>query len=293
MSANNAPHQSVLKTEAVSSLAIKPGEVYIDCTLGAGGHTKEILLQGGVVVGIDQDESAITLVESTIASKNLTLIHDNFSHLSAIAHRLNLSAVSGILLDLGVSSMQLDQEDRGFSFMRDAQLDMRMTQDLAVTAKDLVNGLGKKELYDLLTTYANEQRARAIAEAIVFARRLKPITTTHELANLIARVYKGKFGKIHPATKTFQALRMAVNDELNSLKDVLPQALDLLRPQGRLSVISFHEGEDRVVKETFKKWQEEGKARQLTSKPVTPSEAEVHTNNRARSAKLRTIEKQT
>lgn len=284
-------HISVLKSESIAGLNIEPGEWYIDATLGAGGHTKAILELGGKVVGIDQDEVAINMVKQDVSSDQLVIVKDNFNHLAAIAENLHLESVGGILFDLGVSSMQLDTGDRGFSFMADAPLDMRMSSELAVTAKDLINGLGKKELYDLFTKYAGEERARPIVAAILVARRIKPIQTTRELADIISRVYKGKHGRLHPATKVFQALRIAVNDELNSLKEALPQALTLLKPYGRIVVISFHEGEDRIVKETFSTWESEGKVTQLTDKPITPSQQELDHNIRARSAKLRIARK--
>jgi 16S rRNA (cytosine1402-N4)-methyltransferase len=201
---------------------------------------------------------------------------------------------SGILFDLGVNSAQLDTAERGFSFQTDAMLDMRMDTRLGVTAKDLVNGLGRKELYDLLENNAQEHHSRAIVGALLRSRLMKPIETTRELAAIIQgavppRPSKGK--SIHPATKTFLALRMAVNDELGEIERALPTALDLLSPSGRLVVLAFHETEDRIIKHTFKTWEEEGLGVSLTKKPMMPSEEECMNNPRSRSAKLRAFEK--
>jgi 16S rRNA (cytosine1402-N4)-methyltransferase len=285
------PHITVLLEEATDALRVHENGIYIDATLGAGGHSRRILELGGAVMGIDQDESSLELVRQTLSNPKLTTLYGNFSELSTLVKAQGIEAVDGVLFDLGVSSMQLDEADRGFSFMKDAPLDMRMSKGLAVTARDLVNALGRKELYELFTKYAQEHRARPIAEAIISARRLKPIETTRELATIIERASGGRRGHIHPATKVFQALRMAVNDELNSLKDALPQALAMVKKGGRLVVISFHEGEDRIVKQFLKAEEEVGSMRMVTDKPIIPTEREIHSNPRARSAKLRIAEK--
>lgn len=291
----NSFHKSVLLKEAVDFLNVKKGERYIDATLGGGGHTREILRKGGVVLGIDQDPAALNFVkgsfEKEIEKGSLKIIHGNFSQLKEISVKEDFREIAGILLDLGTSNWQLEEQERGFSFSKEAPLDMRMSPDLAVTAKDLVNALNEGELYELFTKYGEESFARPIARAIVTYRIKvsKQIETTRELSELIERVV-GRREKIHPATRVFQALRIAVNDELNSLREVLPQAVSLLKNEGRLVVISFHSLEDRIVKEFFK--EHEGKElKVLTKKPLVASEEEVKENPKARSAKLRTAEK--
>jgi len=290
-------HQPILAKEALKFLAVKPGKNYIDATIGGGGHTKLILEQSGKVLGIDRDLDAINFAKTSLGkNSNLTLIQGNFDNLTILAKTNGFEEISGILFDFGVSSFQLDTASRGFSFQKTAPLDMRMDHQLAVTAADLVNALSKKELYDLLTKFAQEKRARAIAAAIVRARTKEPITTTTQLATLIANVYGGQKGKpvrrkggLHPATKVFQALRIAVNDELNAIKTALPQALKLLKPKGRLVTISFHEGEDRIVKQFLN--QNKQYLSILTKKPIQPTKAEIRSNPRARSAKLRAAQK--
>lgn len=288
-------HRPVLTNTVIAHLQPGENKRYIDATLGGGGHAQALLAAGASVLGIDQDPEAIAYVKnrSDLDHSRLTLVEDNFVNLSSIATRCQWTAVDGIVFDLGTSSHQFDTVHRGFSFQSQAPLDMRMSPHLAVTAKDLVNGLGKRELYELFTKYAQERFARQIAAALVLARRLKPIDTTSELANIITKVYqsKGQRGKIHPATRVFQALRIAVNDELNNLKVALPQALELLKPGGTLAVISFHEGEDRLVKQFFRQTAGEGKGEIRTKKPLTPESEEIKTNPRARSAKLRAFKK--
>lgn len=291
-------HIPVMLKEAVESLSIKPGAWYIDGTFGRGGHTRAILNQGGKVIALDHDNEAIsygmTHFVKDLEEGNLKLIHENFEKIGSHPETSSLQ-VSGILFDFGVNSAQLDVADRGFSFQVDAPLDMRMDMRLGVTAKDLVNALGKKELYDLLTTYAQEFNARVIVDAILQSRKEKPIETTLELAELIEHAVggraKGKSGKLHPATRTFMALRMAVNDELGSIQHALPLSLDRLVFGGRLVTISFHEGEDRLVKQAMREWEEQKKGTMLTKHPLEPSTDELMANPRSRSAKLRVFEK--
>lgn len=286
---NMVIHVPVMLSEAIDGLRIVRGESYVDATLGMGGHTREILKRGGIVIGLDTDEQALAYVRNTINDAHLTLIHGNFSNLTDLVKESTDYQVSGVLMDLGTSALQLADPARGMSFQHNAPLDMRMTQSLAVKAKDLVNGLSEKELYELFTKYAQEQRARPIARALVRARALKPIETTGELAGLLEKVYRGRQGRLHPATKVFQALRIAVNDEINNLKQALPQTLNLIKSKGRLVIISFHEGEDREVKLFFSK-HEDRQLRVITPKPLTPSLKEVNFNSRSRSAKLRIAE---
>ena len=280
-------HIPVLLHEVVEYLEIKPGEKYIDCTLGGSGHTKAILKAGGIVLGIDQDAEALA---NAPKDKNLTTIQGNFAHLKDLAKKTGFTGVSGILFDLGVSSHQLETDYRGFSFGKDAKLDMRMDpQNQTVTAADLVNAGAETELANLFWRYGEERDSRRIAREIVSWRAGKKIETTNELAEIILSVSRrSPKDRTHPATRVFQALRIAVNDELASLEAALPQAVELLAPAGRLAVISFHSLEDRIVKNFMK---ENTNLTILTDKPVTPTEAEVSANPRARSGKLRVAEK--
>lgn len=262
----NGYHIPVLLNEVLQALSVKPGEKYIDCTFGGGGHSKAIEQAGGIVLGIDQDPEAQAPVRG------------NFAHLKEIADMAGFHPVSGVLFDLGVSSHQLETDYRGFSFNKEAKLDMRMDQTIGLTAADLVNAGSEKELANLFFKYGEEQDSRKIAKAIVENR---PIQTTNQLAKIILRVsHRGKNDRTHPATRVFQALRIAVNDELNSLEAALPQALELLKPGGKLAVISFHSLEDRIVKNFMKK-----------SLLIRPTEQEIENNPRARSGKLRVMEK--
>lgn len=283
-------HKSVLLQEILDFLDVTPGQKYIDATLGGGGHTREILKRGGIVLGIDQDQDAIDFVNQELISKNLTLVKANFNNLQTIAKDNGFEKVAGILMDLGVSSHQLDSVERGFSFMHNASLDMRMDKDLSIGAKELVNGLTRKELEELFKKYGEDPNAWRIAKAIDDKRKEKSIVTTGELASLIERTV-GRRGKIHPATKVFQAIRMAVNDEIYSLEQVLPQAIELLQRNGRLVVISFHSLEDRIVKQQFLDFKEKGWGEIITDKPIVPSLEEESENPRSRSAKLRVFKK--
>lgn len=288
-------HVSVLLQEAVDGLNVQAGQKYIDATLGGGGHSAEIIKRGGIVLGIDQDKDALTHVENnfqfSILNSQLKLAKGNFANVDQIAKENGFENIHGILFDIGISSHHVDTHERGFSFLRNAPLDMRMDASSAVTAGDLVNGLTKGELQELFIKYGEEVHAKKIAEVISKARVEKKIETTGELAAIVKRGYPPGFYKIHPATKVFQALRIAVNDELNSIKDALPKALELLIPGGRIVVISFHSLEDRIIKETFNEFVREGKGKLVTEKPIVPSEQEVENNRRSRSAKLRIIER--
>ncbi len=298
-------HKPVFLKEVIEFLRIEKGKNYIDATIGGGGHTSEILRLEGKVLGIDQDQEAIEYLERNfqfpISNFQLTLAQGNFRNIDQIArleakqaHSQGFDKVSGIIFDLGVSSHQLDSGTRGFSFTKDAPLDMRMDRSGKsgeVTAADLINGLNKGEIYELFSQMGEERRAGAIVSAVLRARNIKKIETTKELADLVARVYGGGYRKVHPATKVFQALRIAVNGELESLRMALPKAIALLEEKGRLAVISFHSLEDRIVKESFKKFEEENLGKILTIKPMEPREEEIEENRRSRSAKLRVFEK--
>lgn len=286
-------HRSVLLQEVLENLQVVPGEKYIDTTLGGGGHSFAIAKAGGIVLGIDQDDDALHYVLQEMPKEQVSvkLAKGNFSLLRQIAQSNGFASVSGILFDLGVSSHQLDVGERGFSFQKDAPLDMRMDTQTAVRAKDLVNGLHKGELAELLQKFGEEPFAKKIADHIVEARKGKPITTTRELADIVRKCYGGGKGKVHPATKVFQALRIAVNDELQSITQALPQALGLLKPTGRIAVIAFHSLEDRIIKQTFLSFEEKGWGKIITKKPIEPSEEEIAANPRSRSSKLRVFEK--
>jgi 16S rRNA (cytosine1402-N4)-methyltransferase len=290
---NHITHTPVMLHEAIDMLQVKPGKTYLDATIGMGGHAREMLKKGGRVIGLDQDQQALEILSQTLQPEFpnlLTLIHGNFSHLTDHLQNQGTGNLEGILFDVGTSALQLEDPQRGFSFTSDQALDMRMNQDLLVTAKDLVNGLSRKELYEILTRFSQEKRARTIADLIVRARQIKPIESAKELADMI-ETHLPRQGHLHPATKTFQALRMAVNDEPNSLTKALPKALALLKPKGRLIVISFHEGEDRIVKHFLTNQEKTHALNVLTPKPLTPSETEIKANPRSRSAKLRAAQK--
>ncbi|MEK7160264.1 MAG: 16S rRNA (cytosine(1402)-N(4))-methyltransferase RsmH [Patescibacteria group bacterium] len=296
----NKFHVPVLLEEAIEFLQVKKNEKYIDATLGGGGHTGEILDRGGIVLGIDVDEEALDYVEKNfkfqISNFKLTLIKDNFRNIEKIAHLNNFEGVSGILFDLGVSSYQIDTAERGFSFLKEGPLDMRMDKDLGVTAETLVNVLTKGELYDLFNKLGQEHRAFAISKGIVKSRRVKAIQKTTELSGIIEKAYgirgdASDFTKNLVNKRVFQALRIAVNEELENLEMALPKAIYLLRGKARIVVISFHSLEDRIVKRIFKDFEKKNMGRMITEKPVTPTKKELEENSRAGSAKLRVFEK--
>lgn len=302
-----APHLPVLYKETIHALQPRAGGRYIDGTLGAGGHSAGILEASaptGQVLAFDLDPQAIQIARVRLArfGARVHIVQASYIKMAEIAASLGWEAVDGIVLDLGVSSMQLDTAERGFSFLRDAPLDMRFDPNASLSAADLVNSLPESELADLLFRYGEERQSRRIARAIVQNR---PLASTRQLADLVLKTI-GKKERIHPATRTFQALRIAVNGELDSVESVLPIAIGLLRPGGRLAVISFHSLEDRIIKETFRRESTDclcpprqpvctcghrARIRQINRKPLEASEAEMQENSRARSAKLRIVEK--
>jgi 16S rRNA (cytosine1402-N4)-methyltransferase len=284
-------HTSVLLEESIDYLRVVPGQKYIDATAGGGGHAGEMLKRGGKVLAIDRDNQAIEYLKKKFVSENdLILEQGNFSRLAQIARKNNFNQVSGIIFDLGVSSNQLDDPKRGFSFSKEGDLDMRMDESLTISAYDLVNNFDKRRLNEIFQSYGQEKFCLAIADAICSARQIKPIKTTFDLAQIISEVYrkKNERTKLHPATKVFQALRIVVNSELLNLKEVLPQTLPLLGKNGRLVIISFHSLEDGIVKRFFK---ETNELKILTKLPVGPGEQERTVNTRSRSAKMRVAEK--
>jgi 16S rRNA (cytosine1402-N4)-methyltransferase len=303
----DTPHQPVLLAESLDGLHVRPDHNYIDCTVGAGGHSLAILASSGPagrLLGLDADPAALDVARARLAAygPRVVLVHTNFRHVEIIAQEHGFVKVAGIMLDLGVSSLQLDEKHRGFSFQHDAQLDMRFDPAQPRTAHDLVNNLPEQELADLIYTYGQERHSRRIARAVVAHR---PIDSTATLASLIEKAV-GRRERIHPATRTFQALRIAVNDELGNLERVLPQAVELLAPGGRLAVIAFHSLEDRIVKRFLRqaasdcicppdlpvcRCEHTATMRIVTPKPITPSAAELARNRRSRSARLRIAER--
>lgn len=302
-------HFPVLYDEALAGLQIQSGGLYIDATVGAGGHATGILQASspdGQLLGLDADPEAISYASQLLGpfGNRVKLRVANFRHLRTVAVSCAFAQVDGILLDLGLSSRQLADAGRGFAFSQDGPLDMRMDRRDGPTAADLVNRLSEAELVDVLRHYGEEHYARRIVKAIIAAR---PLTSTSQLADIVARAV-GRRQKIHPATRTFQALRIAVNDELGAVAQVLPQARDLLRPGGRLAVIAFHSLEDRLVKRFFQQeakdclcppetpvcvCQHQATLRAITRKPVRPATEEIARNPRSRSARLRIAERLT
>ncbi len=276
-------HIPVLLNEVIEYLDPKPNENFVDCTVGQGGHAMAILEKtapSGKVLGIDLDKDKI----ASIKNDRLILVNNNFANLKNILESNSFKQVDGILLDLGFSSEQL--EGRGLSFLRDEPLDMRLGQDIELTAKQIVNDWSEQEIEKIIREYGEEKFSKKIAKLIVQSR---PLATTTELASVIAKVVK--FSKINPATRTFQALRIAVNGELDNLEKVLPDALLALKTGGRLAVISFHSLEDRIVKNFFKDKAKENLLKILTNKPITATSLELSQNPRSRSAKLRVATK--
>lgn len=278
-----AIHKSVLVPEVMDFLSVKPGGVYIDATFGAGGHARAILQLGGKVLGLDVNPDAVVKADH---HPNLKIVQGNFATLFDRAQEHGFSSVDGILFDLGVSSDEL-QQVAGLSFQLNAPLDMRLGPGLGVTAADLINALPERKLDELFATYGEEPFSRRLASAVVQARGREKFQETQQLVEVIRSVKGEKKGQVHPATQVFQALRIAVNDELGALKAALPQAKELLKLNARLVVISFHSGEDRIVKNYFKG----SGLKVLTKKPIRPSEEELTANPRSRSAKLRAAQK--
>ncbi|MDH5533283.1 MAG: 16S rRNA (cytosine(1402)-N(4))-methyltransferase RsmH [Candidatus Pacebacteria bacterium] len=292
-------HITVLLNEAIEYLKVEKNCWYVDTTFGGGGHTEQILKRGGKVIAFDFDQNAIKAGEerfkNEIESNQLVLVNKNFTELEETLNSLkkehSIDEISGILFDFGTSTDQLMNTDRGFSFLGEGELDMRMDQTLGVKAKDLLTLLSEKQLMEIFFQHGGESEAKKIAKAIVSNRKNGVyIKTNKDLAQLVESVKKSR-NKTHPATKVFQALRIVVNDELNNIETSLPQAFNSLKKGGRLITISFHEGEDRIAKTTFKTWQEENLATLITKKPVVPTDEAIKENPRCRSAKMRIIEK--
>lgn len=303
-------HKSVLLNETIEGLGIKPNGIYVDGTAGGGGHSYEIakrLSKNGRLIAIDQDPDAIKAASQRLKEfDNVTVVRNNFGNIKEVLFELGVTGVDGVLLDIGVSSWQLDSPERGFSYHYDAPLDMRMSQE-GISAYDIVNESAPSELLRILIQYGEEKFAKNIVRGIINTRETAPIKTTLELAEIVKNAYPAKARqKGHPARKTFQALRIAVNGELDRLREGLDNAFDVLNPEGRLAVITFHSLEDGIVKQTMKKWCEgctcppefpvcvcgkKPKAQLVNRRPIEPSQEELEKNNRARSARLRICEK--
>ncbi|MCI8915148.1 MAG: 16S rRNA (cytosine(1402)-N(4))-methyltransferase RsmH [Oscillospiraceae bacterium] len=305
-------HKPVLLRECLDGLNIRPGGIYVDGTLGRAGHSLEIAkrLSAGRLIAVDRDQAALDAAPARLEGclDRVTLVRGNFGDLADILASLGVAGVDGMLFDLGVSSPQLDDGSRGFSYLQDAPLDMRMDQSAPLTARDVVNGWSQEELRRILWQYGEERYSGPIAAAMVREREREPIETTGQLAELIrsAMPAKARREKQHPAKRSFQAIRIAVNDELGEVERLLGSALDVLNPGGRVAIISFHSLEDRLVKTAFGAWAKgctcppdfpvcvcgrTPRARLVGRRPITPGEEELNENARARSAKLRIAEK--
>ena len=306
-------HIPVLLDECIKGLNIKCGGIYIDGTIGGAGHSKEIaklMVPNGLLIGIDQDINAINAAKERlkIYGDHVKIVKDNFKNMKSIIHNLGIEKVDGILLDLGVSSHQLDEEERGFSYMKDAVLDMRMDKDNPITAERIVNEWPEDEIHYIIKQYGEERWAKRIAEFIVRERQIERITRTSQLADIIKNAIPASARREgpHPAKRTFQALRIAVNDELGILEKTIKDAIDLLKPEGRICIITFHSLEDRIVKTTFNKLENPcicppripqcicGQVpliKIITKKPITAGTEELKKNPRSRSAKLRVAER--
>ncbi|MCR4599153.1 MAG: 16S rRNA (cytosine(1402)-N(4))-methyltransferase RsmH [Acetatifactor sp.] len=304
-------HYSVLLEETIEELKIKENGIYLDGTLGGGGHAYQVCkrLKDGHFYGIDQDEAAIAAAGERLKEfgEKVTILRDNYCNAKALLEGLGVTGVDGIVLDLGVSSYQLDTEDRGFSYRYDAPLDMRMDQRQSLTARDIVNNYSEKELYAIIRDYGEDPFAKNIAKHIAQARAQKPIETTFELNEIIKAAIPAKMrANGHPSKQTFQAIRIECNRELEVLKNALDDLIDLLNPGGRICIITFHSLEDRIVKNAFRKNENPctcppgfpvctcgkvSKGSVITRKPILPGEKELSENNRSKSAKLRVFEK--
>ena len=307
-------HKSVLLSETINNLSVNPDGIYVDGTLGGGGHAFRVcekLSANGRFIGIDQDASAIAAASKRLApfEKQVSIVRSNYESMPQVLKDLGIQKVDGIVLDLGVSSHQLDTADRGFSYREDAPLDMRMDQRQQMTAKDIVNGYSELELYRIIRDYGEDRFAKNIAKHIVKMREEKTIETTFELVEAIKRAIPAKIRAKggHPAKQTFQAIRIELNRELDVLRDSLEQMIDLLNPCGRICIITFHSLEDRIVKSIFRKCENPcvcppnfpvctcgavSKGKVVSRKPILPSEEECIENSRAKSAKLRVFERQ-
>ena len=304
-------HYSVLLSESIEGLNIKEDGIYIDATLGYGGHSSEILkkIPKGHLYSFDQDKEAIEFSNNRLSKigNNFTIIHSNFVNMVEELEKLNINKVDGILFDLGLSSPQIDEKERGFSFMSDSPLDMRMNREDKTTAKDIINNYSYEELLNIFYSYGEEKMSKQIAKKIISERENKEINTNKELVDIIKNAVDAKyFNNSHPERNIFQAIRIEVNNELNTLRTILPKAINILNTGGRISVITFHSLEDRIVKQAFKKASDVNELvkglpeipseykpliKLINKKPIIPSSKELEENTRSKSAKLRIIER--
>jgi len=310
MQIDNFNHVPVLLDECIEGLNIKPDGIYVDGTLGGAGHSSQIvkrISKSGLLLGIDRDEEAICVAKQRLKEfSNVKFVHDNHDNIKKILEELHILTVDGILLDLGVSSYQLDERNRGFSYMIESELDMRMDKSSGITAKDVVNTYQEEELANIIYEYGEEKFSRRIAKNICEYRENKKIETTSELVKIIEKSVPRKKGEGHPAKRTFQAIRIEVNNEIKPLYNTILDCIDVLKPQGRLCVITFHSLEDRAVKNAF--IQAEGRCtcppglpycscgykssgKIITKKPILPTQKEMDENTRSKSAKLRIFQK--
>ncbi|SKC78866.1 16S rRNA (cytosine(1402)-N(4))-methyltransferase RsmH [Maledivibacter halophilus] len=306
-------HETVLLNEAVNNLNINPKGIYVDGTLGGGGHSELIcskLDEDGLLIGIDQDKEALEFSKKRLSkfSNKIEFVNDNFANIKNILGRLNIDKINGVVLDLGVSSYQLDEGERGFSYMKDAELDMRMDRRNELTAKHVVNNYSQDELFKIIKIYGEERWALRIAKLIVNQRKEKEIETTGELVDIIKKAIPASSRRTgpHPAKRTFQAIRIEVNNELGILENTVNDIADVLEIKGRMSIITFHSLEDRIIKNAYRelgkgcicppefpicKCDKKPSVKIITRKPIYPSDIEINKNPRARSAKLRVAEK--
>lgn len=286
-------HEPVMLSEVLEAMKIRESGVYIDGTVGLGGHAEGILSKSEgkcTVIGIDRDSEALKISENRLKSYDVHLVKDEFSNMNIIAGSLGHEKVDGVLLDLGVSTLQFKEEGRGFSFLKDEPLDMRMDKTQQMTAAAIVNEYSEKDLANLIWKYGEERHSRKIARAIVYARQKKAINTCRELSQIIEKAVWRR-GRIHPATKTFQALRIELNKELTLLSMAMKAGVEVLGQEGRFCVLSYHSLEDRIVKHFFKDMAKAGLVRIITKKPMVPTPEEQRANPSSRSAKLRVAEK--
>lgn len=303
-------HKPVMLSECIEGLNIKPEGIYVDGTMGGAGHSIEIakrLTNKGLLIGIDRDEEAICVAKKRLSMfSNIIFVHDNHDNIKKILENLNINQVDGILLDLGVSSYQLDERSRGFSYIGDGILDMRMDKSQTLAAKDVVNNYSQEELYEIIHEYGEEKFAKPIAKKIVEYRKQKQIERTDELVKIIEKVLPKRKGEGHPAKRTFQAIRIEVNNEIKPLYNTVIDSIDLLKTGGRLCILTFHSLEDRAVKNAFVDsigkctcppglpycmCGAKSKGKIITKKPILPKESELQENSRSKSAKLRIFEK--
>ena len=288
----------MLLRETIQGLNLKSGDVILDATLGGGGHAEESLdtiRPGGRLVGVDRDPEAIERVRERLRDHKdtVTYVNEDFRNIGSILDSLGVGAIDGAIFDLGMSSFQVDDQRRGFSFLKDGPLDMRFDPSGGLSAEDVVNETGREELADIIKEFGEERHARLVAGAIFSARKQKRIRTTAELVDIIVKAIGRKYRRqrLHSAARTFQAIRIYVNDELGALEEAIEKTVSCLNLNGRICVISFHSLEDRIVKNIFKEMKRSGKLEILTKKPVRPERDEIRDNPRARSAKLRIAEK--